>query len=210
MALAMKVKPKWQLLAFWSLAVGGLWVYVEMTSDTTYEFQSCAPGSDLIIVKRVPSGYQPRHVTARIRDDQPIGWTEGEPNAPSRAIYNTGFDNPVLYVTYPDYQPLGKTSWRKFSRMEYDSKDSLTLLFATIEFSPGRTVDVVNPYFIHEQNGTRKYPVQRVREDSVDGKYWVYTQPEQRAKFPYSVAGVKPSEPTYFMPKDMGVHVLIA
>ena len=206
----MRVNLKLRNIAFLALAAGGFWAYIEMTTQHIYEFQSCVPRSKLINVMRVPKAYQSTHATTLILDDQPIGWTQSRPEEVSHTIYNNGFDNPILYTTYPEYQSLGSTSWRKLGRLEYESRDTSMLLFATIELGGGQAVDPNNPTFIHELNGARKYPIQRIREVSLDGKYWAYPHPAQRASFPYGKVEGKPSEPTYFMPKDTGMHVLIA
>lgn len=203
----MKLKSGWKYAGVIVVA-SGIAIGFPAVVSNTYEFPSCEPGSKVINVMRVPFGYQSSTANKLIRDDQPIGWIEKDPKVPqglgdSGGFYrNGGLQSTIMYATYPEYQPLGFKSWRKYSRMEYESRDPKELLFATVEFDPGRGVDPSNSSFIHDPNGMRKNSIERIREDSTDGQYWTYPPYDQRTS-------KSTGRPTYFMPKDMGFHVLI-
>lgn len=197
----MKLNNRWTYAGVIVMACGAA-IGVAVFSPNTYEFPSCVPGSKVINVMRVPYGYQSSTANTLIRDDQPIGWTEKEVNGPAVYLHNGGMDSTIMYSTYPEYQPLGFKSWRKYSRMEYESRDPNKLLFATVEFEPGRGVQPDDSSFNHDPNGTRKNSIERIREDSIDGQYWTYPPYDQRTS-------KSTGRPTYFMPKEMGFHVLI-
>lgn len=186
-------------------AVLGVAVTYTVFSPNVYEFPSCEQGSKAINVMRVPYGYQSSAKSILIRDDQPIGWLEKDPKDPKDSLgfyRNGGLDSTIMYSTYPEYQPLGLKSWRKYSAMEYESRDPDKLLFATMWFVRGRGVDLNDTLLNHDLNGVPKSRMQRIREDAVGGQYWAYAPHNQRIS-------KSTGEPTYFIPKDTGLHVLI-
>lgn len=203
----MKLNNGWTYAGAIVMACGAA-IGVAVFSPNTYEFPSCVPGSKVINVMRVPYGYQSSTASTLIRDDQPIGWLEKDPKdpkdpkGPGGFYRNGGLQSTIMYSTYPEYQPLGFKSWRKYSTMERESGDPNKLLFATVEFDRGRGVNPSDSSFNHDPTGTRKNSIERIREDSIDGQYWTYPPYDQRTS-------KSTGRPTYFMPKDMGFHVLI-
>lgn len=206
----MKLSLRWKVFGSALLLVGGS-IAALMFAPVIYEFPSCEPGSKVINVMRVPYGYQSFPANKLIRDDQPIGWLETDPKGSGSIFYrNGGLSSSYLYSTYPDYEPLGWKTWKDYSELERESRDPKNLLFATVEFSRSVVMHPSNDSYIHDLNGKRTKTFQRIREDSIDGNYWVYPEPEQRAKFPYGRVPYKPNYFAEFVPKDMVFHVRIA
>jgi len=185
-------------------ACGAFFLLSSCSRGQVYEFASCEPGSKVINVMHVPRGFQSStNRDVLIRDDQPIGWREKDPLRESWTIHNGGFWSAILYATYPDYQPLGNISWRYYNEKERLTENKNDLLFATIYFNPGRVMQgLYASEFVHDPKAIRKNWFERIREESIDGQYWAYPPHNQRTT---KATG----RPTYFMPKDTGMDVVI-
>jgi hypothetical protein len=192
------------------------------SGTVTYEFPSCVnyddsgwtrkePNKPLVLnVMEVPKGYQSNQgQNILISDKEPYHWTEeiGVVNKNDgvfrvdKTLRNTGFNWAVLYGTYPDYLPLGDKSWRD-TKENTASKErgELVYQFGTLEYHRNLThrIPPMADFSDTEQERKEKHFTYRVREESKDGKFWVYPFPRNN-QLPLGYSDAK--EWIYFVPK---------
>jgi len=162
-------------------------VLASCAQGVTYQFPSCDPTKQEIYSLRVSRAYRPSPP-----EDRLVNRT-----LPTNDPRRVPFFRAYLYSTYPDFAPIETASedQRKRSASALGSTEIPTLWLIH-----GNGIS----FFLESTSELQDAaPWKRKREESPDGKYWVYANPAFRQGRPSNDATV------YFLPKETGRRVLI-
>jgi hypothetical protein len=166
-----------------------------------YEFWNCDETKDEIVVLTMPRTYRPTIpenvlISGKRRPDYSAIFQGGGVIPPD----NREFNGTDFYATYPDFDPIGAATSEQIKRTEA-ALANLAVTSGSID--KGHSIDSVLYGASHELGVRPTRPGFRWREDSVDGKYWVYADPWLRNGGPGSDTMAN------FLPKNTGFDVLV-
>ena len=169
-----------------------------------YEFWNCDETKDEIVILTMPRTYRPLIrenvlVTGKTRPNF-HGLFEKDERAIITPPEWLEFNGTDFYATYPDFDPIGSATQEQIKTTQA-ALVNLTVTSGSID--KGHSINGVLYGASHELGVKPDRPGFRWREDSVDGKYWVYPDPWLRNGRGGSTMMAN------FLPKETGFDVLV-
>jgi hypothetical protein len=158
--------------------------------SVTYEFWSCDRSKNEVMVLKMPKSYKPTAPAAALNTRVSIHHAE-----------TGGLNRTSFFSTYPEFDPI-ETATEEQKKVTEAALFNTAVSSGTIDY--GNAIDFFLLSAVDDPTVKRTSEGQRFREESLDGKYWVYPDPSVRN-------GKGGSDLlAYFLPKDTGRNVLIS
>lgn len=155
-----------------------------------YEFWSCDAGTAEVVTLQIPKSYRPTAPSAFLNKD-----------APRDSAAREGLNRTSFFSTYPEFDPID-TATEQERKMTEIALVSTNVISGSIDY--GNTIDGILYGASHDLGAKPEKPGFRWREESLDGKYWVYPDPWLRNGKGGSDLTAK------FLPKETGSSVVIS
>jgi hypothetical protein len=155
-----------------------------------YEFWSCDAGTTEVVTLQIPRSYRPTAPSAFLNKD-----------APRDSVAREGLNRTSFFSTYPGFDPIN-TATEKEKKNTETALVNTDVISGSIDY--GNTIDGILYGASHDLSVKPEKPGFRWREESLDGKYWVYPDPWLRNGKGGSDLTAK------FLPKETGRSVVIS